>query len=110
MLPAFAPERNVLFMESYMLTEETGVSSEFNRVLILVSGLLDEVELAFRPLLEINECYAWLHAAVHVPILCYYCFCNIQLFVVQLPTYRLRSRADWLISVYTVPNDRMIVN
>lgn len=79
MLPAFAPEQNVLFMESYMLTEETGVSSEFNRVLMLVSGLLDEVELAFRSLLEINECYAWLHMAVLVPILCFHCFCNILL-------------------------------
>jgi hypothetical protein len=80
MLPAFAPERNVLFMESYLLTEETGVSSEFNRVLILVWGLLDEGELAFRLLLEINECYAWLRTVVHVPIFCYYCCCNIQLF------------------------------
>jgi hypothetical protein len=80
MLPASAPEQNVLFMESYTLTEETGVTSEFNRVLILVSGLLDEVELAFRSLREINECYAWLHLVLFVPTFCFYFFCNIQMF------------------------------
>lgn len=66
-------------MESYMLTEETGVSSEFNRVLILVCRLPDGAELAFESLLEINECYAWLHMAVYVPIFCLHCFCNIQM-------------------------------
>jgi hypothetical protein len=43
--------------------EETIVTSGFNRALVVVSSLLEEVEPANISLLEINKYYGWLNMA-----------------------------------------------